>query len=336
MTTTTVLPAASLRALLAASLDYAGLFPPAGLTLESALNCHATDLRGENAWMLSRFVLPVGKFDEASPLLPKRFGAGRPLHVSALVPRSDSAAEFFERLRAGAAAIAGLHALHGGIVRVDQMEASLPPDLAAPALHALFRKCADLLGEMLPGGLTLFWELPWTEDPAPDASAPLDALARHNAVSHGGSGLTSSGTTMGAKLRTGGLVPAAFPGSEPLARALTGARDAGSVPLKFTAGLHHPVRHFSAEVGTKMHGFLNVFVAGCLAREHSLDAAEIESILDDERPESFRFDAGELRWRDRRLPTERIGEHRASFVTTFGSCSFAEPCADLRALGLLF
>src|SRR5262249_54512590 len=63
------------------------------------------------------------------------------------------------------------------------------------------------------------------------------------------------------KLRCGGLEASTFPSVEQVSAAIAACRDA-SVPLKFTAGLHHPIRHFSGEVQTKMHGFINVFVAG--------------------------------------------------------------------------
>src|SRR4051794_41596147 len=57
--------AASLRALLAATVDYAGLFPPATLALEPALGNYAEYLRSDDAWMLGAFVLPVEQFSAA-------------------------------------------------------------------------------------------------------------------------------------------------------------------------------------------------------------------------------------------------------------------------------
>src|SRR5437660_954878 len=59
------MPAASLQALLAYSIDYAGMFPPCSLALESALQNHANYVRSPEAWMLNTFVLPVEQFDAA-------------------------------------------------------------------------------------------------------------------------------------------------------------------------------------------------------------------------------------------------------------------------------
>jgi hypothetical protein len=52
-------------------------------------------------------------------------------------------------------------------------------------------------------------------------------------------------------------------------------------------------------------------------------------------PESFDFSDDELSWRGRRLMTEQIAAARREFAHSFGSCSFEEPVAGLRALGWL-
>jgi hypothetical protein len=106
------------------------------------------------------------------------------------------------------------------------------------------------------------------------------------------------------------------------------------VPIKFTAGLHHPVRLFHESVQTKMHGFLNVLGAGVLAAEHAWNEQQTAEMLDDESPGSFAFTDGFFSWRDWEIAIERISELR-KLVTSLGSCSFDEPREDLRALKLL-
>ena len=106
------------------------------------------------------------------------------------------------------------------------------------------------------------------------------------------------------------------------------------VPIKFTAGLHHPVRLFHDSVQTKMHGFLNVLGAGVLALEHDWRQSEVIQMLDDEDAASLSFTEDFFAWRDWRISTEAIGARR-ELVTSFGSCSFDEPREDLRALKLL-
>src|SRR5439155_23923759 len=73
----------------------------------------------------------------------------------------------------------------------------------------------------------------------------------------------------GYKLRCGGLHASTFPSIEQVAHVITACRDAG-VPLKFTAGLHHPLRHYDSAVQTHVHGFLNAFGAGVLAHARKL------------------------------------------------------------------
>ena len=135
------------------------------------------------------------------------------------------------------------------------------------------------------------------------------------------------------KLRCGGLEASAFPSPEQVAFVIVACRDAG-VPLKFTAGLHHPLRHFNAEAQTKMHGFINLFVAGVLAHARKLSEQQIQTIIEEEDAADFRFDDRGLRWKDWSADLEEIGAARTR-VLSFGSCSFDEPRDDLRKLGWL-
>ena len=59
----------SLRVLLESLVDYAGLFPPASLTMEEAVRRYEEYRTGEHAWMLGRFVVPAGRVAE----VPRHF-----------------------------------------------------------------------------------------------------------------------------------------------------------------------------------------------------------------------------------------------------------------------
>jgi hypothetical protein len=131
-----------------------------------------------------------------------------------------------------------------------------------------------------------------------------------------------------AKVRTGALNPDAVPTTEVLAEFLCWTAQ-HQVPFKATAGLHHPIRSRR----TNMHGFLNVFIAAAFAwfGEDEL----IPEMLDDEDPKAFKFLGDVIHWRDYGLFTEQVQAARRDFAHSFGSCSFEEPIADLRELGLL-
>lgn len=48
-----------LRTLLIHAVDYAGLFPPAKLDMETAVRNYASYQEGEHSWALGRFIVPV-------------------------------------------------------------------------------------------------------------------------------------------------------------------------------------------------------------------------------------------------------------------------------------
>ncbi|MEZ4387393.1 MAG: hypothetical protein R3D98_07395 [Candidatus Krumholzibacteriia bacterium] len=125
-----------------------------------------------------------------------------------------------------------------------------------------------------------------------------------------------------------------MPSAERIADVLVAARG-HAVPLKFTAGLHHPVRGMDHTGQVPMHGFLNVYGAALLGHAHGLTAAELLPVLLETDPTAFRLDASVLAWRDRMVPGDRLAGLRERLVGGFGSCSFNEPVTDLRSLALL-
>ena len=301
------MPAASLHALLAQSIDYAGLFPPCSLALEPAMRNQASYTKNEDAWMLGSFVLPIAKFKESENYL-SQFDQKHPLRISALGAKTESASAFRETLTDSMQVMRELVKSRGAILSITQLEMPLPPDVDT----ALLADARSMLA-----GLPTFLE------------APVDAAERTIALL----GENDSDKTLGFKLRTGGVTADAFPTSEQIARVLVAAAK-HRVSIKFTAGLHHPLRMFRDEVKTKMHGFLNVLGAAVLAAEHAWDADQTKAMLEDENPSSFSFDENSFRWRESKIATNNTKERR-KLVASFGSCSFDEPREDLRALNLL-
>jgi hypothetical protein len=58
---------APLRALLHQLIDYAGMYPPAGLPLASVIENYERYRRSADAWILNRLVLPAAKLGEVQP-----------------------------------------------------------------------------------------------------------------------------------------------------------------------------------------------------------------------------------------------------------------------------
>ncbi|MCB0727921.1 MAG: hypothetical protein KDD00_10680, partial [Ignavibacteriae bacterium] len=106
--------------------------------------------------------------------------------------------------------------------------------------------------------------------------------------------------------------------------------------MKFTAGLHHPFRHFDESIGTKMHGFINVFGAGITAMRHNITNEGLAEMLDDENPDNFKFTEDSFSWKGWETDIDDIVFARNDLVISYGSCSFDEPIDDLKSLKLIY
>ena len=58
----------SLRTFMNGLIDYAGLFPPADLPLNEAINEYFRQLKSGNSAMLSRFIIPISKLNDLERL----------------------------------------------------------------------------------------------------------------------------------------------------------------------------------------------------------------------------------------------------------------------------
>jgi hypothetical protein len=95
------------------------------------------------------------------------------------------------------------------------------------------------------------------------------------------------------------------------------------------------LRHVEAGTGFPMHGFLNLLAACCLAHVHGAGADDLAAVLALEDPAAIGLDDGGLAVAGRHTGAAAMAEVRRAFFHGYGSCSFAEPVEDLRALGLL-
>ena len=302
------------RAAFAGLIDYAGLFPPAALSMEEALVEYARALASPNVWMLDRFIVPASRMAELS----EAYTGEAPLAVSVILDAPNDALGWFEatRLRLVAA-----QAALGADARLRLAALEVP----LPALRTLRDTYDGAIGQYAALASAIgVRDVPAYVEPFRDARwngalpATMTVLARHR---------------LGAKVRCGGATAAAFPSTEELATFVRAAV-AANVPFKATAGLHHPLRHVDPETGFAMHGFLNLIAASLAAREEDPGMA-IESALGEEDPHAFRFDDDSFAWRDRHYDVAAIAAMREAAFVGYGSCSFDEPVADLTAMELV-
>jgi hypothetical protein len=295
----------SVHTLLHRIIDYAGLFPPAGLDMGPAVAEYAAHRAGVYRWALGRFVAPGARLEEfgraAEPCFP---AAGDPWRVSALLGPD---------LPADLGTIGRFNEAHRGpgtgraVVDAVELKAATPDAIAA---------ALDRIGP----GFDAYVELPVHRDPAELIGIVGQRGAR-------------------AKIRTGGITADAFPAPSNLIRFIRACVNAG-VPFKATAGLHHPLcgsyalTYVADSSRAPMYGFLNVFLAAAFVADGLTDE-NAASLLAEESADAFRFADGAVEWRGRSLGEPELARARREVATSFGSCSFREPIADLQALGLL-
>jgi hypothetical protein len=295
-----VSPHAVVQALLEGLIDYAGLFPPAALSMADAVRHYADCQQGAHAWTLGKFVVPVVRLDELTDCAAPLLGRGPAWQLSALGGAPDVVAIERFNARNGARALVGT--LEAKAQTAAEVEALMP--------------CLEALG----AGGTVYVEIPVARDP--------DQLVQ---------AIKTCG--LRAKVRTGGVTANGFPVAAQVARFLRSCA-AHDVAFKATAGLHHALRgeypltyDRGSECGT-MFGFLNVFLAAAFVHSRT-GAPDAAALLEERDARAFAFDAGGVTWRGFRLEAGAVHAARSQFATSFGSCSFTEPMHELGAMGLL-
>jgi hypothetical protein len=318
----------SLRTLLTGLIDYAGLFPPAKLPLEEAIANYGRYRRQPDAWMLGRFVCPAAKLNTLGSFHNDLFEADSPFAFSVLAPSEPSWAETRPLLEDALRQIQEFRQRHAGRVTADVLELKAPTDMVdegdPKATARGLRHIAATIEQAGLRDLRVFFEFG-----VESGDAAVGTVCEAIALANRGAAVRA-----GFKLRCGGVRPEAFPTAEQIALVIRTAA-INQVPLKATAGLHHPFPPFDASIGVKVHGFINVFSASILAYTRHLEPGMLIDLLKDEEPSRFMFDEDGLHYGAFHATTAEIAEARREAVTSFGSCSFDEPCNDLRTLGWL-
>ena len=297
-------------AALAGLVDYAGLFPPESLDMAGAVTGYRRALGGEYSWIVDHFICPTSRLEElAATLVPSLVRGETPWRIVAVGDSRE--AHLLGAVDSDRAFIKAFETVMGSGSRVEIVELKVPASVDAVEVAEASRRL----------GRFASFEVSWTD---PDFEASLAALAEAR---------TTSGRALGAKLRTGGVTADAFPQPKTVARFILTCRELG-LPLKATAGLHHPFRHQDPATGFVHHGFVNLLVAAALASEGE-GVDEITGALADDDPASFAFDRSGIEWRHHRLGASTLAETRSSLFTAYGSCSIVEPVDDLIALGVL-
>ena len=240
-------------------LDYAGLFPPADLTMQTVVNNWSAYLQTEDSWMLARLIIPASRLDEfvqcAKELLPQ--SEEEMWQLSLLLPPASS--DKFED--AVQTTITFNESDCGAVANVVEFKANTASEI-------------DTALEILHDDLFPYIEVPIDEDPR---------------------GLIAclSGAIAGAKVRTGGVTSDLYPSSSTLARFIHSCAVAGQA-FKATAGLHHPSRNKNESIDVAEYGFLSVLQASAAVSTRDASVEEVEQILLCDTPDLSLFSETEL------------------------------------------
>lgn len=308
----------STKAFLKGIIDYAGMFPPAKLKVKEALNSYATYLRTDDGIILSHFLCPVSSLNDLGYHM-KTYSGSKPLQISAIGNPIRKGGEFSSTLGDDLRIIIDFHERIEGQAVVKMYETKLPSTQKTPTHLAV-----DII-ELLQHQVSPFFEIS-LENGWEDIVAQV-AQAFHSTEQE----FRVGGLPTGVKLRCGGVKQSAFPSVEEVAVFIAACRE-HCIPMKFTAGLHHPFRHDCKKLKCKNHGFVNVVGAGILSWVHDLSKDDIAEIIADENPDSFSFDEG-FKWKNLSASTQDVAKIRKQIFPSFGCCSFTEPLKDLKTLG---
>jgi len=297
------MPTSTIQVLLTRFIDYAGLFPPARLGMAAAVREFARYHRGDKGWLLGRFVVPVTRLGEFQSAALRHLPQGRARRPWLLSVLVE------ENFNVARERIDAFNRAYAGRAAIDSVEVK-PVDAEEIARAARAFE-----------SLKIFYELRTDKDPGPLMAAVKTLGGR-------------------AKIRTGGETPGSIPSPAEVLRFL-GAAQRSVIPLKATAGLHHPMRgeycltYEEDSPKATMFGFLGFFLAGAWLYHENFDQASALALLEERSPEALSFSDHEVCWQEHRLTRDDLIEARRSFVLSCGSCSIEEPVRELRALKLV-
>jgi hypothetical protein len=285
------------RELLAGAIDYAGLFPPAALDMETALRNFASYRTGADAPLLGRFVVPAARLSELAEAMRAVGASG--IAVSAVLGTN---------VPADLDAVTDFNARANGAASVDSIEAKAE---RPAAIYELASKAS---------GVEVFVELP--------LDGELELLVEAVRAVGVRAKIRTGGVTAGAFPAARSVVRfirACLAAGVPF-KATAGLHHpvTGTYPLTYAT---------DAPLGT-MFGFLNVFLATAFLRVGISDD-EAARLLEERDASSFSFDERGADWHGRHIDFAQLAATHARTFGSWGSCSFREPVDELRSLALL-
>lgn len=285
--------------------DYAGMFPPAALSLEHALlesAGHLTSLA--RPWMIGTdLVLDTAhtKLLASCDLQPLGFTGS--LSIAVLVTEGTLAAVEAAQLLASRASAPKC--------RVTSLEAKVSLETLPTIVKDLgvFAQKSGILIAVEPDLSTPDWQRVLDETTNAIARSPLAALLALKCRCTGPTGINA----------------------DQLSHAIIAASDA-AIGFKVTGGLHHPI--VEPAVHTSPMGFLNVAAAVYFRRTlgGAIPAASLTELLTNNSVAALSFEHG-IHYKNFAITSDQLQHAKQRCHFSIGSCSIHEPDEDLTRLG---
>lgn len=283
------------EALLTRIVDYAGLFPPAGLDMETAVRHYQRCSAGDEAWMLGSFVVPASRLGEFAQVFNRVCCEEQEnpwtLSVVCAAERAEEV-RAVEEFQEGALFIASLECKAADARSAEAVLAALAPS-RTPYVEFPPQRAAEILPVLEASGARAKIR---TGGPTPEAIPSPDAVVQF---------LLACAREGVAFKATAGL----------------------HHPVR---GLHAMTSEPTGPRAT-MHGFLNIFLAAALAYFGAGEATLMKT-LSESSPAAFRLDDDVICWHEQEMISDQLEQVRRHFAISFGSCSFAEPVRDLKEM----
>ena len=293
-------------------IDYAGIFPPSQLPVEEALNNFVKYQQDEESWKLNTFILSLDQAVKAQELILQQDGK-KQIPLSITIPKIKET-NFRNEMKAITNQLLELKAALLGRALIIAIEIPIP-STDITVLQAI----AQLLQQL---DIRVYCEIPILGRSLEEVEQDLVAIKLAN---------EKLNIALSLKFRTGGITKDLFPTPKELANAiLVGAKQ--RLPIKFTAGLHHPIRMYRSEVEDRMFGFVNVIFATLVAYLHKANLHTISAILSEEDATAFSITQEKIGWQSIAVDEIDVIKLREQFDMCFGSCSFDEPTTEFKQL----
>lgn len=321
----------SVEQLLSESIDYAGLMVPRSLSLRDALREYVELSKSDQKWMLSRFVIQHYNLPKLAQFADRRHRLEGPLSLCISGPEVNTLHEFKNTVLNIEKDILSAHSGFPGEVRTNILELKLPlvsvqnlnPEELIKALEAVVTTSAD--SRLLPH--RVFFEIPGSITDVEVAKKVIKVIAVHNKSIL--KRKIDNYLFSGLKINCGSADPDKNPTSEYLAEVMLYARDA-NVAVKFSGDYNPTFPTYDYNSNTKIHGFVNILMAGLLAYTQDLNVEETIEVLEERNADNFIFSDQYVAWRELAAPAMEIKMLRMLSITSFNLSEFEKPLEALK------